>query len=270
MSRRRNPNVVSDTPVKKIQKDINREKKLKRKKRRRRNFKRFILILIFAGIIGGGVWFDRSPYSRIKAINVDGNVYHSNEEIIEAVGLKENDRLVSALLKKVKKGTKIPGVAKIDVKLYYTKGLVTLSVQEYPVVGLLKNKEPMLLFKDNSLINSEKLDNMSVPYLYGFNGEIIEKFPKFSDKLSRMDVSSYNSISEIHIVEEPLEEIYFKLIMNNGYFVFTNLDNLLLMDYYAEIVSGIQNGDKPDNRCIYFLDYGRTDDNQSAVAKPCK
>ena len=135
---------------------------------------------------------------------------------------------------------------------------------------VLKTGDTLLLLADNAFIENDTFKTGSVPKLVGFDTSTLENNPSFADKLMKMDTSSFNSISEIHLIEEPLEDIYFKLIMNNGYFVFTNLDNILLMDYYPDIVSGIQTGSKPDNRCIFFLDYGHTPDSQSAVSRPCE
>lgn len=267
MSRRRKI-VKSVDPVRKIKSQIESEKKIKRKKIRKRKLKRLVkvILIILIGVLI--YWFDQSPYSRVRSINVKGNVHISDEVIIEKSKLKENNRLVKALGYKMTQKNKVPGVENVSVKLYYTKGQITLVVKEYPVVGYLDG--PKLLFSNNDLVDVKSVNDNYIPKLVGIDAKMIKKFPEFSDKLSRMDESSLNSISEIHRIDEPLEEIYFKLIMNNGYFVFTNLDNLLLMDYYSEIVSGIQKGNKPDNRCIYFLDHGHTPDNQSAVAKPCE
>lgn len=267
MSRRRKP-IESVDPVEKIKSQIESEKKIIRKRIRKRKFKRLVKVFIII-LIGVFVyWFDQSPYSRIRTINVKGNVHIPDEVIIEKSKLKENDRLIKALGYKIFQKNKVPGVENVSVKLYYTKGQITLSVKEYMVVGYLEG--PKLLFSNNDLVDVKGVNDNYIPKLVGIDKKTIKNFPEFSDKLSRMDESSLNSISEIHRIDEPLEEIYFKLIMNNGYFVFTNLDNLLLMDYYSEIVSGIQKGNKPDNRCIYFLDHGHTPDNQSAVAKPCE
>ncbi len=269
-SRRRRTKDDDVTQIQYIQKRLDAEKRIKRRIKRKRLLKRLSRLVIIILVIVGLYLFDQSKYSRVRSIEVEGNNVLSETVLLESLDLKENDRLLKAFFKKLTLKSKIPGVAKQSLKLYYTKGLINLTVEEYPVVAMLSDAPKRYLLSDNHVLESnENLDN-PVPILKKFNTEIFEKYPEFSEKLSKIDQSSFNSISEIELVDEPLEKIYFKFTMNHGYFVFTNLDNLLLMDYYPDIVSGIQKGDKKDNRCIYFLDYGHTDENQSAVAKPCE
>lgn len=268
MSRRRLIQENVD-PVKKIQEDIQKERKEQRRNRRRKFFKR-LLMMMFIIVLGVGLYFfDQSEYSKVREIEVKGQKHLPVSYILDNLDINENDRLVEAAFKKYFNKPIMPGVANNNLKLYYTKGLISLTVQEYPVVGYIQDNNKQVLFSDNTLVENPNFMGSDVPKLVNFKSGDLETHPDFADKLSRMETSSFNSISEIHIVEEPLEDIYFKLIMNNGYFVFTNLKNLLLMDYYSDIVSGIQTGNTPENRCIYFLDYGHTPDNQSAVARPC-
>lgn len=256
--------------VQKIQDDIKKERKEKRRRMRIKFLKRLLLFVLVILMGLGLYWFDQSSYSKIREIEVKGTENIPKETLLSQISLKEDDRLISGTYYKYFNQDNLPGVANKSLKLYYTKGLITLTVQEYPVVGYINEPNTKLLFSDNALIENDSYRAGSVPRLVGFNEKIIEDNPSFSDKLRKMDTSSFNSISEIHLIEEPLEDIYFKLIMNNGYFVFTNLDNILLMDYYSDIVSGIQSGNKPENRCIFFLDYGHTPENQSAVSRPCE
>lgn len=267
MSRRRVSHQDDTTHIEKIQKVSRQERKRIRKERRKHFFKRLFLILFVIGIGVGLFIFDQSDMSKLKDIQVVGNEYIDRQVIIDAYGFKEKERLISSFYKQMFKEPDIKGVANVGIKLYYTKGLITLTVKESPLVAYSYDSGHKVLLKDNSYIDTNHIDVKEVPLLVGFTQEIITNNPKFSDKLSRMSEVAFNGISEIHIEKEPLEDIYFKLFMNNGYFVYTNLDNLLLMDYYPEIISKLDN---EDNRCIYFLDEGRTDENQSAVAKKCE
>lgn len=270
MSRR----LVQDTremdSVKVIQENIKRQKKLRKQRRRRRRLKRLFLFLIVVGLVAAGVWFDQSEYSRVRSIKVSGNAYFNDQEIMDMIDVKVMDRLVMVRTNKLKQAlSKQPGIANVSVKVYYTKGIITLTVEENPVVAYEDKNVPVILFGDGYQ-KEYNGDVESLPLLVGFTQDIINDNPNFADKLSRMLKASYNGISEIHVHPDKLESLYLKLIMNNGFFVFTSVDNLLLMNYYAEIVSGIQSGTQPDNRCIYFLDYGNTPNNQSAISKPCE
>lgn len=243
-------------------------KRIKKRRRRRLILSRLIKLTVVLALITGVYFFDQSKYSRIRKINVSGNQAFSEAELLKDVKINENDRIVSTFFKTFTMKRKAPGIAKRSLKLYYTKGYINLTVEEYPVVGIIEGKKPQYLLADNTRINaSQKLEH-TVPALKNISSETLDKYPEFADKLSRIDASASNSISEIEKVDEPLEEIYFKFTMNHGYFVYSNLKNILLMDYYPEILSGITSQDN-NNKCIYFLDYGHTDDNQSAIARPC-
>lgn len=267
MSRRRISADDNTTHIRKIQEQTRLERKMLRKKRRRRFLRRLFMFFIVISIAVGIYLFDQSKYSKLREIQIVGNKYIDSEVILDAYGFKEGERLVTSFYKEKFKKVTLKGVANIDIKLYYTKGLITLTVKESPLVAYSYEAKTKVLLEDNSYIDTSHIDIKEVPLLVGFSDEMIKQHPKFSDKLARMSKTAFNGISEIHIEPEPLEDIYFKLFMNNGYFVYTNLDNLLLMDYYPEIISKL---DDKDNRCIYFLDDGRTDENQSAVAKKCE
>ncbi|NLC64253.1 MAG: hypothetical protein GX753_01120 [Erysipelothrix sp.] len=269
MTRRRDTTQPVDT-VKEITENVKQKRRLERKKRRHRILKRIFTLIVVVSVIVGLYLFDQSEYSKIKNIEIKGNKNIPTEYLLENFELNEGDRLINGLWTQVFGSYKAPGVANSKLNMYYTKGNITLTVEEFPVVAYISGKHTKILLSDNALLSNSAYTSNLVPRLVGFTDEMIHQYPDFSDKLSRMDNASFNSISEIHIMNEPLEDIYFKLIMNNGYFVYTNVDNLLLMNYYSEIVSGIQTGNKPENRCIYFLDYGHTPDNQSAISKPCE
>lgn len=253
------------SPVRKIQDDIKETKKHKRKTRFKKIFKR-MLVLIFFVSLGFGIYsFDQSPYSKISLIEIEGNTTLSDEFIKEELNLYENDRLAKALYYKFKNKTETEHLAKHSIKMYYTKGKVTLTVEEFPIIGKIPGKKEKLVYSNNKVVTIENKSYPAVFTLTNFTEEILEKYPKFVENLNKVDKASFNSISEIKIIPEPLENLYFQFTMNNGYYVFTNVNNIQLLNHYSDIVSNLEE----ENRCIYFLDYGHTEETQSAVAKPC-
>lgn len=272
MSRRRIPKEQIDPSLSQIKLDIERKRKLRKKRRRKIILRRVTLLFSLLGIIVAFVLFDRSSISRVREVSVQGNHYITQEEILEKAKVEVGDRLLfthSFILNN--RTSHIQGVANTDVKVYYTKGLVTLIVEESPVVGYQQNESGMLLlFADNYQKQVNELKQINFPLLIGFNDDLLSNNPKFSSRLAKIEKTAFNSISEIHVETNDLESLYLKFVMNNGFYVYTSVDNLMLLDNYAEIVSGVLNGDKPNNRCIYFTDYGNTPDTQIAVSKPCE
>ncbi len=274
MSRRKKRIEQQEPSVKSIVRQQKRDEKearrIKRNEKRAKFFKRLTQITMVILLIVGVYYFDQSKYSRIRSMSVSGNEVYSSEALLKPFNIKENDRIVTTFYKSFTHRSKLPGIAKQSLKLYYTKGKINLTVEEYPVVAVIQGKDTQYLLSDNSLVQSKENISKAVPVLSNMDGKFLKDNPDFADKLSRIDPSTSNSISEVELVEDPLEDVYFKFTMNHGYFVYTSTRNILLMDYYPDIVSGIQAGSNKDNRCIYFLDYGLTEDKQSAVSKPCE
>lgn len=271
---RRSKRIVEQEPsVNTIVKKEKLRKKLEKRNRRKAKISRLFKIVFRLTIIVlvalSVYYFDQSKYSRVRLIKVSGNQVLSDEILLEPLKIKEGDRLLTTFFKSLSLKDNVPGVAKQTLKLYYTKGQINLTVEEYPVVAQLPSDKPQYLLADNSIVSSEKSLIDAVPLLINIDEDTLKENPLFAQKLEAIDSSTRNSISEIERIDEPLEDLYFKFTMNHGYFVFTNVKSISMMDYYPDIVSGIQSGNKKDNRCIYLLDYQHTDENQSAVAKPC-
>src|SRR5699024_2274753 len=131
-----------------------------------------IRILILILVVISFYFIDKSTYSRIREIEVDGNEVISEEILLENLNLKENDRLIKALIKKYTLKNEALGVANQSLKLYYTKGLINLTVEEYPVVAIIEGKQKEYLLSNNHLIKSNQKISRSVPVLKNFNEKI--------------------------------------------------------------------------------------------------
>ncbi|HZJ86825.1 MAG TPA: hypothetical protein VFC75_01245, partial [Erysipelothrix sp.] len=152
MSRRRKIKGEDISQVEQIKRKIKHEKKRQQKARIKKVMKRvfsLILILIIGALI---LLFDRSKYSRIREVHIRGNTVVSKKTIAKHVRLKENDRLIKGFFKSLTTNAKVDGVANIKLKMYYTKGLVEVEVEEYPVVAIINGKKKGYLMSDNVVV----------------------------------------------------------------------------------------------------------------------
>ncbi|AMC93315.1 hypothetical protein AOC36_04795 [Erysipelothrix larvae] len=269
MSRRR-VHEEQESHVEKVQKELLAKKKLARKRRRKRIMRRIMFILVFVLVISGIVYVDNQPFSRVSSVDVVGNNYINSDIILNESNVEIGDRLIFTLSHFVNRRiSNIPGVALSETNVYYTKGKVVLNVKEKEVVAYLA-EGPTVLFADNALYVTASNSYADFPLLVGFTNDIINAHPEFADKLSRIEKTAFYNISEIHYEVNEFETLYMRFVMNNGFKVFTSVENMMLMNHYTEIVSSVMNGDHPDNRCIYFLDYYEdVPDSQVSIAKPC-
>lgn len=250
---------------------INEERKLKKKearKRKRMRFYRFFAKLtIFALICYGVYLFDSSDVSRVRTLKVSGNHILSDEEILSALNLEPNDRIVftHSLIKEMK-GRKIEGIESIDVNVLYTKGYVSVKVEEMKPVAYQKSDVLTLWFKDGS---SKVLDQsqsglvIGLPLLVDFSADTIDN--RMLDALGKMEEEAFSALSEIHLKPEAYDPLAMKLYMNNKYLVYVSIETLPMMYMYATLLSGADEG----KNCIDLNEYGPDDESVIANIRAC-
>lgn len=249
--------------VKKIKQDLESRKKRARRRKRKRLFKRIFILLFFAAFIYGLYQFDQSNYSRLETLVTKGNNVLSVEEIESQANLKINDRIYPLLSKNLER--------KIQSHDLIEKAHVTISRRKQTVMIAVEEKRPLahddslLYFTDELSVDKAKNEALSdaLPRLMNIADEEILK--SLLKNLAKVDEASLLAVSEIYHKPNDLDKEYLELVMNQGYFVYTSINTLPLLNNYATIISGAD----PKNRCIYILEYGPTEDTHVATAKPC-
>ena len=250
--------------VKKIRKDLEARKKRARRRRRKIILIRLLLVVFLVGIIYGLYQFDQSQYSRVEHIVVKGNDILSDELVKETVNIKEKDRLyLMSAHAMERKLTSHSLIEKAHVKVSRKQRLVLIAIDEKRA---LAQDQTYTYFKDEIKVENGQLDNalLSIPQLMNVDNEEILK--KLLGNLVKVDQASLLAVSEIYHKPTDLDAEYLELVMNQGYFVYTSINTLPLLNNYATIISGAD----PKNRCIYILEYGPTEDTHVATAKPCE
>lgn len=248
----------------KIRQDLNHQKKNERRKRRKRMWRRF-KIMLFIALIGYGIYqYDNADISRIQQIRVQGNSAYSTSELEDLLDLHPGDRIYLKIAPLVEgKLHGIDGIASVDVKVYYTKGLVTVSVSEVPLIGYRLEPRPQLIFSDGKLKEFDPASSSIMLGLPLFSGFTEETLPAgLAEAMAKVDEASFMAISEVHLEPTTYDQTSLRLIMDNNYFVYSSIQTLPLLNNYATIV----NEADPDKRCIYMLAESQT---PIAVVRAC-
>ena len=253
--------------INKISDDIKLKKKIKKRRRRARIMKRLALFLLLV-IIGLSVYlFDQSKYSRIQVLKVSGNSIISDEEVMDLLSLKEQDRLLSSYFKRKGDLKRHPLVDDIKINVYLRQGYVNVDVAEKTPLAYT-NQETALLYFDNAYALEISETNIhaitGLPLLINFKEEYISE--NLLKGLKNLDESVLLAISEIHHEPKELDEFAMKMVMNDNYFVYTSIETLPMLGSYATLINGADEG----NRCIDMIEYGPSEETTTAIVRKCK
>ena len=212
-------------------------------------------ILLFLAVIFGlfliSLTYFLSNASNIYRVSIKGNIYLSDDEILELSGLDNNDKFILISRHKVEKKIKENHLIKNCKVDLIVNNVVQINVEEYKAIGyayednnnvlIIENDERIIL-NNNNVYLIEK-----VPLIYGFINEDIVLLEK---NLRDIDYKLINEISEIHYYPN-LKYQNIMLIMRDGNYIFTSVYGLNLLNKYHEIDASYEN---KENECYYFED----------------
>ncbi len=211
----------------------------------------FLLGIIFGFIVLISL-FLISDYSNIYRITVSGNVYLSDEDIIELSGISDNSKYLFLIPSfKKKKLEKSPFIESVTITKLDNR-VVNIEVIEYKQVAYIYENDDVYIL----LINGDKVlidDNniyliAKIPLLEGYNNDQINQILR---GFKAIDYNTINEISEIHRYPFSYDENMMEVIMRDGNYCFVSWTGLEMLDKYYLIVSGI---DTSTNKACIFLD----------------
>ena len=209
---------------------------------RKIRYKRLIIFLIFVLIICFLVF--KALTLRITNIHVSGNLYLSDQEVIEIAKLSNYPRafftysnIVEANINKnsfiESSSVKKKGFSKIYIDV----------VENRPLFYDQVNNKTVL--KDGSTI-SEKYN---VPNLV--NSVDSSVYSMFLSQLSLIDLPVFNNISEIEYSPNSVDSNLFLFTMNDGNYIYINLEKFESVNKYFDMVVNFNN-----HKGILYLDSG--------------
>lgn len=251
----------------KIKEDILKRKRYERKLRNSKRFKKFSIIAIIILALFLIYKFDGWEGSRLDTIVIKGNNLLSHSEVQELSQLEKKDRIYFSFSKLIQnKIEQSPLIQSASVEIFRKERTILINVLEEEAIAYETQPEVNIYFK-----NGEKIA-INEENIHGIEGLILlsniadDEFKKeIVLQLAELNEGSSLAISEIIHKSEKHDEQALKLVMNHGYYVYSNLETLPLLDNYATIISGAN----PKNKCIHLLEYGPTEDTQVATVKPC-
>lgn len=183
----------------------------------------------------------------IRNIYIKGNVYLSDQEIIEIAGIEEYPSFIMSFSHNLKKELKNdPWIinAKVEKKFW---GIILITVEEAePLFEVLE--EEKIVLSDGSKVEKELLDT---PVAGLLNIVPTKKYKKFIKEMADIDISVRYLISEITYVPNEQDKDRFLLYMTDGNYVYLTLTKFQHINYYKEVLEQLEG-----KKGILYLDSG--------------
>ena len=218
-------------------------KKVKNKTKRKLNKKRFfivIFILVFLTLISYYIF-----NVKIKNIYIRGNIFLTDQEIIDISGLKNYPKSIDNFSYKIEKkleNNKYILSAKVKKKKFISSIYIDIK-ENYPLYYYQPDAKVILY--DGKSVN----ENFSIPTVINqIPNTIYEKFLK---NMGSVDINVLNRISEIEYLPNEVDQERFFLIMNDGNYVYLTLSKFLAINKYLDMVKSFDN-----KKGIFYLDSG--------------
>lgn len=200
-----------------------------------------LIVLLLLYIIGFYTY--KIVVAPINNIFVSGNIYLTDQEIIDIAGVRNYPSFILTTKYNMKK--KLLKNDLIDeVKIKKSFGRI-LTIE-------LKESSPLFIYNDKVILsNSKQIENKNykLPTITNYVEEdilnkLIEKYQNVDDEIKIM-------ISEIEYVPNDIDKERFIITMNDGNYVYITLYKITSINEYIKIVSTLNN-----KKGILYLDSG--------------
>ena len=221
------------------------QKKKKNNKKRKLNKKRLytFLILFFLFVL----IFFKLFTTKITNIYISGNEFFTDQEIIDMADLSNypnSIKNISLIIKKKLLNNKYILSCRVKKNIFISK--VYIEVKEnYPLF--------YYQVKDNTILynGEETKEKFTVPTVINTIPNTV--YDKFFLRIKQIDKDILNRISEIKYNPTNSDEERFFFTMNDGNYIYTNLDKnkFLIINEYLNIIKSFDN-----KKGILYLDSG--------------
>lgn len=222
--------------------------KLKQARKKKANRRLIFYLSIFFLLIAIIVYL-QSPWSEVRSIEVSGNVFLTDEYIIDESGLAEGANIWSMNKSSVAEQIeKDPVIEEASISRSFPR-TVQIEVDEQSVLGYIKEgKAYYPVLGDGQVIQRNAKDFISnAPLMTGFNEE---QLSELTAEMMDIRPSIFNMISEIQWNDSEEDEMHITLYMSDGFLVEGTADQMFeKLDYYPSIVSQL---DEEDSGIIHI------------------
>lgn len=221
------------------------QKKKKNRKKRRRRFQAFFLLIV----IVLGTFYFTSDASKVKSLDVSGNTYYTDDEVLSKAGLSYNTRyIVIPKLYIEWKLNKDELFESIEVKK--SNGAISIQVKEKLIIGyFVKDDKNYILLADGTSMEIPSSNLTSIvhyPLIDGFGEEqLVELAKSFSKSGREITQDMIQMISEIHPYVASYDANMIRLVMQDGNAIYSDYASMpLLNDYKNVVLKNIKKGTK--------------------------
>jgi len=237
------------------------QKKKRKQKRTRKLLLRVLTCLIaIAVILAAYLMLD---ISKVKSITVKGNVHLDKEYIIEKANINYNSRFILVIPFIAEYQLSSSNLISSSTVKHTWGGGIVIEVNEEKAVAYFKegNKTYVLLAdgKKVELTPEIKSCTNTLPFIADIIGD--ENLEKLAQGLSEVSDKVILKISEICNYQASYDANMYRLVMNDGIQVISDVNSLPLITNYLEILKSV----KQNNDCIVF-----DSATNSAIATSCK
>ena len=209
---------------------------------RRIRYKRLVLFLLIVFILV--LISFKFLTLKITNIHVDGNIYFSDQEIIELAKLSNYPSSFFTFSKRVEYNLeKNQLIEKAHVnKKGFTKVYIEV-IENRPIFYDQVNNKTIL--KDGSSVD----EKYNVPSL----SNVVSKdvYGEFLSQFSKINYDVFNNISEIEYSPNSVDNRLFLFTMNDGNYIYVNLNKFESVNKYFDMIVNFNN-----HKGILYLDSG--------------
>ena len=219
------------------------QKKTLKRKKLRIKYKNLLLILLGLIFLIVGIYF--LTCIKIKNIIVKGNVFLSDQEIIDMAGIKNYpSTLKNSSLKIEKKLKKEIYIEKVNVS---KKGFLTT------IVITVDENRPIFYYQPIGKVvledGTSTDDKYNVPIVINQIPDSV--YDKFLKKMANTPIDVLNKMSEIKYTPTDVDAELFLISMNDGNYVYVNIFKFERIYNYLQYAQGFNN-----KKGILHLDSG--------------
>lgn len=206
----------------------------KRKKNKTKlNKKRFFVAFII--LISLVILFYKLFNTNIKNIYISGNDFLSDQEVIDASGLKNYPNSISNLSYNIEeKLENNKYILKADVKKKKLLGSIYIKIKENYPLFYYQSENKTILY------NGEKVDDkFSTPTVINQIPNTV--YDKFLKSMKEVDKVILNRMSEIEYLPNDVDGERFFILMNDGNYVYLTISKFLTINKYIDMIKSFDN-----------------------------
>lgn len=217
------------------------ENKKKKRKKRRRKFKLMLLAIV---IIAGTLYFCSSA-SKVKSLEVRGNVFYTRDMVLKKAGLSYESRYLVYPKFYLEWQLEKDDLIEDAIVSKSLDGTISIEVKEKTIVGYYYDSgKTYVLANDGTSqeITSENLDTIvNFPFIDGFDKTQRKNLAKaFKGSTTSVDRDIIAMISEMQPHKESYDAHMVEVIMQDGNRLYVSYGSIPMLNSYKSVLKDLR------------------------------